>query len=206
MASLLGVQTRARSWLSDVNTDFVMALLTPMGVARLFPGCAGEVADLLIDLGAALGDNDASALLDDASARPDTLSRCVDEWLRERLTRLNTSQLNTAFDAAARELAAGAHVAYVADALGITRRHLSRLVNEHLGIGPKVLMDLHRLDRSLRAVQAGGDGAAGFSDQAHQIREWRRRLCVTPGRYAREKPSTLADTFNQADPSAAYYL
>jgi methylphosphotriester-DNA--protein-cysteine methyltransferase len=79
-------------------------------------------------------------------------------------------------------------------------------VKEHLGIGPKELLDLHRLDRSLSAVQAGCEGCAGFSDQAHQIREWRRRLRTTPGRYARGGRSSLAEAFGNTGPSMTYYL
>ena len=206
MTSLLGVQTQARSWRSDVDTDFVMALLTPLGLARLFPGCASDVVNSLIDVGAVVGDGAARTLLDDASARPDNLATSLDEWLRARLTLFGPTRSIELFDAASRELARAPRVSIVADTLGVTRRHLSRLVSEHLGIGPKELLDLHRLDRSLREVQAGHDGGAGFADQAHQIREWRRRLRTTPGRYARDARSSLAETFGNAEPSAAYYL
>jgi len=206
MTSLLGVQTQARSWRSDVDTDFVMALLTPPGLARLFPGCAGDVVNSLADIGSLVGDGAARSLLDDASARPDNLVTSLDEWLRARLTGFGATPSTELLDAACRELARAPRVSIVADTLGVTRRHLSRLMSEHLGIGPKELSDLHRLDRSLRAVQAGDDGGAGFSDQAHQIREWRRRLRTTPGRYARERRSSLAEAFGGADPSATYYL
>ena len=72
MVSLLGVQTQARSWRSDVDTDFIMALLTPLGLARLFPGCASGVANSLVDAGAVVGDRAAATLLNDGSARPTT--------------------------------------------------------------------------------------------------------------------------------------
>ena len=42
-----------------------------------------------------------------------------------------------------------------ADRLGVSRRHLSRIVSRHLGVSPKALIDLYRLDRSLRALQGG---------------------------------------------------
>jgi AraC-like DNA-binding protein len=204
--SLLGVQTQARSWRSDVDTDFLMALLTPLGLARLFPGCAAELANALIDLGSIVGDGAASSLLDSASARPDSSATTVEEWLMARLTVAGATRSIGLFDAACRELARSSRVSIVAETLGITRRHLSRLVNEHIGIGPKELSDLYRLDRSLNAVQAGHDGGAGFSDQAHQIREWRRRLRTTPGRYARDGRSVVAAAFGSAGPSATYYL
>jgi AraC-like DNA-binding protein len=183
-----------------------MALLTPLGLARLFPGCAADVANSFVDLGSVVGDRAARNLLDDASARPDNLATTLDAWLLGRLTVFGATRSIELFDAAARELACASRVSIVADTLGITRRHLSRLVNEHLGVGPKELLDPHRLDRSLRAVQAGYEGGAGFSDQAHQIREWRRRLRTTPGRYAHDRRSSLAEAFGNAEPSAAYYL
>jgi AraC-like DNA-binding protein len=72
---------------------------------------------------------------------------------------------------------------------------------------PKALIDLYRLDRSLRAVQGGQTaGTDGFADQAHQIREWKRRLGISPGRYAREGRSTLAEAFDPAADRPAFYL
>lgn len=206
MLSLLGVQTQARSWRSDVDTDFIMALLTPLGLARLFPGCASGVANSLVDAGSVVGDRAAATLLNDASARPDSLTAALDGWLLARLTAVRVTGSIDLFEAASRELIYASRVSVAAKTLGVTRRHLSRLVKEHLGIGPKELLDLHRLDRSLSAVQAGCEGGAGFSDQAHQIREWRRRLRTTPGRYARGGRSPLAETFGGADPSVTYYL
>ncbi|MGV2108658.1 hypothetical protein ACQZ4X_21580 [Agrobacterium vitis] len=48
----------------------------------------------------------------------------------------------------------------------------------------------------------------GFSDQAHQIRSWQRRLGVTPGAYARAARAPLADQFDARGgvPGIAYYL
>lgn len=207
--SLLGLQTRARSWRSGADTYFAMALLTPSGLARLMPGCGSGTADALIDFGGAVGDRAARAILEDAAARPDGtgIAAALDDWLLARLTAGAASRSVDLFDAACRELSRGSRVAATAKTLGVTRRHLSRLVTEYLGIGPKALLDLHRLGRSLRAVQAGtGDGAEGFSDQAHQIREWRRRLGKTPGRYAVERRSKLAEAFDPAVLQPAFYL
>jgi AraC-like DNA-binding protein len=206
MLSLLGVQTQARSWRSDVDTDFIMVLLTPLGLARLFPGCAPGIANSIVDAGAVVGDRAAAILLDDASARPDSLAGALDEWLLARLTAVGDVRSIDLFEAACRELTYASRVSVAAESLGVTRRHLSRLVKEHLGIGPKELLDLYRLNRSLSAVQTGCEGGAGFSDQAHQIREWRRRLRMTPGRYMRSGRSPLAEAFGSADPSKIYYL
>jgi hypothetical protein len=89
----------------------------------------------------------------------------------------------------------------------MNRRQLHRLFHRHLGIGPKLLADLERLHSSLRGVQTRyGDPLAGFSDQAHQIRNWRRRLGVTPGtlpvRFAlRWRPISVQTATGTAPPS-----
>ncbi|MCZ7171453.1 helix-turn-helix domain-containing protein, partial [Salmonella enterica] len=82
----------------------------------------------------------------------------------------------------------------IARLTAVDRRQLHRWFERHLGLGPKQLMDLERLQSSIQAVQRGdGDALSGYSDQAHQIRNWRRRLARTPGGYARGGPSPLAE-------------
>lgn len=204
--SLLGLQTQTRAWRSDMDTHFVMALLTPAGLARLAPGQGEVTANAFIDLGALAGDRAASSLLADTSARPAAAGAALDAWLKNRLFHGRERPEAFLTDAACAVLARADRVDAAAGRLGVTRRHLSRVVSEHLGIGPKALLDLHRLDRSLSAVQAGGDGADGFSDQAHQVREWRRRLGTTPGRYARQGRSELAAAFAPAASGPTFYL
>ena len=83
--SLLGIQTHARSWRSDADTHFVMALLTPAGLARFAPGLGVEMADTLLDLSSVLGERAANALLDVAYARSGGLVAALEVWLRTRL-------------------------------------------------------------------------------------------------------------------------
>lgn len=204
--SILGVQTRGRSWRAEENTHFVMALLTPAGIARLAPGAGTVTVDSFLELGALVGDSAAASLLADASGRPEAVTATLDTWLLKRLLVEHTS-LEMAFaNAACAALARSSRVDTAAECLGISRRHLTRVVSGHLGIGPNELLDLHRLDRSLRAVQAGADSLVGFADQAHQICEWRRRLDTTPGRYSRTGRSRLAEKFGSAMSGPAFYL
>ena len=107
--SLLGLQTRARSWRSGADTYFAMALLTPSGLARLMPGCGSGTADALIDFGGAVGDRAARAILEDAAARPDGtgIAAALDDWLLARLTAGAASRSVDLFDAACRGSPAG---------------------------------------------------------------------------------------------------
>lgn len=191
--SLLGVQTRARSWRSWEDTYFVMAMLSPAGLARLFPGAGAASSDALLDLGEAVGDaltSRLAAAVQAAWSRP-RIAQCLDEWLlarmeavavRAELRRLLRAQL--ALDGCG-------SVEQAAAAAGVHRRQLHRWYTQHFGVGPRQMMELQRLQASVRTVQRGGDGADGYADQAHQIRSWRKRLELTPGAYARAAPSTM---------------
>ena len=207
MLSLLGIQNCARTWRSDADSHFVMALLTPAGLTRFAPGSGGDVVDGLIDLSSIIGDRAARGLLDLVYSRLDGLVAALDSWLLARLSgegekpELRLAQSACAF------LSKSKRIDLAAERFGISRRHLSRIISPHLGISPKTLIDLYRLDRSLRAIQGGkSDGVDGFADQAHQVREWRRRLGTTPGRYAREGCSTLARAFDPFSDRTAFYL
>jgi AraC-like DNA-binding protein len=205
--SLLGVQTRARNWRSDADTHFIAALLTPAGLARLAPAAGPDTVDTFLDLGLLIGGREACALLDFVSARRDALAASLDDWLTMRLIHRGGPPETMLLNAACTVLAQSQRVDVAADKVGISRRHLSRVVSRNLGIAPKVLVSLYRLDRSLRALQSGkADGVDGFADQAHQTREWRRRLGTTPGRYAREGRSALAKAWDPVGHRSVFYL
>jgi AraC-like DNA-binding protein len=185
-ASLLGVQTVARTWLSSRDCYFAMAILTLPGLARLFPGVGQAATDLQLDLGALLGDRDTSAIVRSAGAAPspETFAALLDRWLLARLEAVAASAQIAPFAHACRLVEAGSSIARAADALGISTRQLERWFARHVGVGPRTVAGIARLQRSLQAAQHGSTRACdGYADQPHQVRAWRRHLAVTPGRY-----------------------
>jgi AraC-like DNA-binding protein len=89
----------------------------------------------------------------------------------------------------------GRSVDEVALALGISGRHLRRLVLADVGLPPKVYQQVVRLQRFVRAIDAGAQlaGAAaanGYADQPHLTRDIRRFCGITPARLAAERRST----------------
>lgn len=81
----------------------------------------------------------------------------------------------------------------VADLVGLGRRQLARLFREGVGLGPGSLARLSRFQRVLRALD--GDARvplarvaarAGYFDQAHMSRDFRRFGGTTPAAYRRE--------------------
>lgn len=208
--SLLGFQSASRRWRSWSDTYFVMAMFSAVGLARLFPGIGRDCKDRLMDLASYLGDGAACALEADLSAAwsPARIARQLDDWLLRRLDATRAPMELPTLAAAHALLRQGRQVQDIARLTAVDRRQLHRWFERHLGLGPKQLMDLERLQSSIQAVQRGdGDPLTGFSDQAHQIRNWRRRLAQTPGGYARGGPSQLAEYFGrQPGDGPAFYL
>ncbi|EYS86834.1 transcriptional regulator [Cupriavidus sp. SK-4] len=208
--SLLGFQSTSRQWRSWPDTYFVMAMLSGAGLARLFPGVGPDCKDRLLDLAGYLGDGAAHALSADLSAAwtPARIACQLDAWLLRRMTAIRPPAELAAISGAHALLRQGRQVQEVASLTAVNRRQLNRWFERHLGLGPKQLMDLERLQSSIQAVQRGeGDALSGYSDQPHQIRSWRRRLAQTPGDYARNGPSPLAEYFGRLpDDAPAFYL
>ena len=191
-ASLLGIQSRARTWCSDRECYFAMIMLAPGAVARLFPACGPGIADRQLELGEVLGDRDARGLQACVAAArsPEKICAALERWLLDRLASVRTAGTTVAFERACAALVATGNVARAAAEVGVSIRQLERWCASFVGHPPQTLAGIARVQRSLRAVQAGrGDARDGFADQAHQIRAWRRHLGVTPGRY---RPSDMS--------------
>ena len=71
----------------------------------------------------------------------------------------------------------------LADGVGMTRRHLERQFQRHVGISPKRLARIARFQRALRFLERHDDGPSptgaltaatcGYADQAHFVRDFR---------------------------------
>lgn len=207
-ASLLGLQSRTRTWSASCETSFVMVMLTLPGLVRLFPH-AGATAGALLDLGALVGDRTAHSLGDDlrAARDPARVSRQLDAWLCRRSATITMPPELATIEHACKLLGDGAPVTTVARDAACGRRQLHRWFVRHFGVGPKAVMELARMHASVRALQRGDldDAVAGFADAPHQIRSWRRQLGTTPGRYAQAGPSALARAVTDVD-APAFYL
>jgi AraC-like DNA-binding protein len=84
-----------------------------------------------------------------------------------------------------------ARVSAVAGELGVSERHLRRVVEAEVGYGPKRLGRVLRLRRALARVRAGAElaevaFAGGYADQAHFARDCRELAGVPPGRFVQD--------------------
>lgn len=85
----------------------------------------------------------------------------------------------------------------VAEALGVTARHLRRAFVENIGVGPKEFARSVRLRRAIRQTASSDDWGriaadAGYYDQAHLIADFRDLVGLTPGAYLARATSHVA--------------
>jgi AraC-like DNA-binding protein len=129
---------------------------------------------------------------------PDRIARRVAEqvWAGRFPEALRPSPVDTRVRHAVRRLwSTETDVAAVAGELGVTGRHLRRLLMEHTGIGPKAVQRVGRFQRFLLAADAAcppstlADLAAdaGYADQAHLAREVRELAGLAPSALLRER-------------------
>ena len=87
-------------------------------------------------------------------------------------------------------VAARVTLAEVAAAAGMSEFHCIRVFRRATGVPPYAYLDLLRVERAKALLEAGMAisrvaYAAGFSDQSHLTRRFKRVVGVTPGVYAR---------------------
>ncbi|WP_342371722.1 helix-turn-helix domain-containing protein [Propioniciclava soli] len=159
--------------------------LTPRGARALLGVPAAPLASTLVsgdELGAALPRCLHERLAPLSWARRFTV---LEEHLLERLGRAGRAGHRTAELGWRRLTGAPRRVEEVARELGVSRRHLRNLFMAEFGLSPKEVAQVARFDRA-RTLATNGvplaetAAAAGYADQAHLTREWRRFAGLTP--------------------------
>jgi AraC-like DNA-binding protein len=204
-ALLAGPSTRPVRLRPGGHADVIGCHIEP-GAGRGLVGMPlGELADELPELGEVAG-----ALardLTDELASPRRGERWTDV-LDRRLTRALDGPARSTRPAriealVARLRARGGRVpiAALADSAGLSTRQLERLFHEHVGLGPKVFARLVRFQRALGLVRANGRASlaavaarAGYFDQAHLVRDFRRFAGAPPSAF-RTSEHALIDHF-----------
>jgi AraC-like DNA-binding protein len=201
------VETWERSWLSGLHehsliiesadgTHLVSARLRPLGAARLLGPCVPAAANSVVDLEALFGPDAAAlraALL--AADGPAARFALLERWLLGRSTpeesvpefvRLAVARIDEAHGRLA--------IARLHLELGVSRKHLAVAVRRHLGIPAKAYARIRRfvwtLDR-LRETESPDwprlASEAGYSDQSHLVRDFRRIGAASPTDYLRRR-------------------
>jgi AraC-like DNA-binding protein len=149
----------------------------PAAVAAAFRTPASSLRNRSVPADSVLGSRRARSLAD---------RQGIDAWIRSIEPSSRTL--------AAVDLLATRPVDDVAAELDVTGRHLRRIVLAEVGLAPKVYQQVVRLQRFIRAIDAGAPLAAaamtaGYADQPHLTRAVRRFSALTPADLARERRS-----------------
>ena len=200
VGGITGIQSEVRRFLPRPETRTVLVRLTPLGGYRLFGCPMSEIADRHVPMDR-VAPAAASAVRRVTGAAPDKVAQLVQGWLVEVMRRQGRHAHDDVAAAVERILVRGGgeRVRDVAGALGVGRRHLERLFRQQVGVGPKEFASLARFHHVLERVgqrRAWADVAleAGFADQSHFIRSFKRRAGVTPGEYEAACRSDAAGT------------
>lgn len=175
-----------------------LAELTDASVGLSELGLPGELVDRVVGAAAGPGAPRLPARIPLSSISHARVSALVG-WLRQRLAEAPRPDPRIA-QAVARLSTGEARVDDVADLLGVTRQHLSRGFRREVGITPKQLARIARMQRAAAALRRGGDLARlaaelGYFDQSHLSRELRDLVGVTPAALAAERPIALSHLF-----------
>lgn len=193
-----------RSWFSGLHersifieslegTHLVSIRLHPLGATQLLGGDAARAANSIVDLAILIG-ADAHDLRDrllaaeSAGARFAILEEFVGratledipEFVREAVDRI--------------EVTHGAlRIADLHHELDVSRKHLALSFTRYVGITPKSYAQIHRFLWALEQLRQSTEvnwsrlaAEAGYSDQSHLVRDFRRVGAASPTEYLRK--------------------
>jgi AraC-like DNA-binding protein len=184
--------------------------LEPAGARALLRVPLCDLEDRIVPLDAVLG-ADGRRLpeaLGDARAEGD-LAAAAWAWVGERLGGLPRASACDAAVARLRARGGAVPVAEVAAGVGLSRRQVERRFREEVGLSPKRLARVLRLQRAARRLRA--DPAAslarlalevGCADQAHLTREFTALAGVSPARWVAEEHAVAAAFLGPEEPAA----
>jgi AraC-like DNA-binding protein len=208
-ALVVGTMTRAISVATDGPTRITGVRFRPGGASPFVPAPAHELTDQSVPLDTLWGREAARfherlILAKGDSERVGILDRALAGMLERANDRLDGTVL-----AASRSVAASggrATVDTIARSSGIGRRQLERRYRASVGIGPKLSCSIARfrkvvalLHREPSAPLGQVAFRAGYADQSHLNRDFKRFAGLSPGAYRRSwEPAALPrDAFVQ---------
>lgn len=196
------IQSGPRYARTEGAMHLIGARLDPLLAAMLFRGAAlgDDGRPIPID---EMGNAELWDLREQMCDQPEDEARCalLHDWLGRK-----TQSIETGWLPSQRELSKiGWRVDALADMLQLSPRGLHKRFVDHLGVGPKLWLQLGRFDALLQSdpsCRSLAETAAvfGYTDQAHMTAEFRRFAGTSPGRYMQERDAA------RAPPRAPHFL
>ncbi|WP_374454950.1 helix-turn-helix domain-containing protein [Nocardioides sp.] len=196
-SSVSGLHTTAAAVHHGDHQRGIQLSLTPVGARALWGVPAGALAGELLDLDAV--DTGLADLPERLSGEAswDARLAVLDHALLDSLRRHGTPVVRPEVGRAMALLTRGVPVAVAADDVGYSRRRLSTLVHDEVGVTPKTYQRLARFaDAHGRLRRAALDGdvsvarvaaESGYADQAHLARDWSGFAGCSPTEWLRRE-------------------
>ena len=172
--------------------------LDPLGARRLLGFPAAELGNQLVALDDAVG-GFATELTGRLWDAPNAAERhaIAQRLLAGRLVEDHATAPEVAYALTRLQASRGAaRIESLAAEVGWSRRHLSARFREAVGLSPKAVARLFRVEHAAQRIHAGdplGDiaYAAGYSDQSHLNRDFRELVGCTPTEFpfVQDKPA-----------------
>ena len=182
--------------------------LAPLAARRLLGVPMGELANRSVDLGDVMGPAAAElAERIDCAGTPERAFAIVEDAIQARLAAAPRADPGVAWSLARLGASGGrAPVGGLAEELGWSHRRLIARFRDAVGMPPKRVARILRLERLLARVDgpeppdwARAAAECGFADQAHLAREVRELTGLTPTGLRADRVNSLQD----APPAAA---
>lgn len=182
---VVGAMTRALVLPAHAPIRTVAVRFRPGGATPFLRVPAHELTDQRVDC----KDLGARWLACDALLEAEELTtsvRLLERALLARLARIDAPNPLVAHAVRALNGPVQPSVAQLARALGLTRQHLAREFRAHVGISPKELGKVARMQRAVACIQRGrttlaaAAANAGYFDEAHMDRDFRELVGATP--------------------------
>ncbi len=196
-----GLHTSAAAIHHDGNQYGTAVELTPLGAHAVFGMPAGELTGQVVPLGDLLGGRacELTERLAEARAWKHRFAVMDDVLARGRSERTVPPEVMHAWERLVRR-AEPLDVRMLADEVGWSRRHLSERFRREIGLPPRQLARVVRLQRSRRLLTLGDRSTmtavatdSGYYDHAHMLHEWRSLAGCTPAEWLREELPSIQD-------------
>jgi AraC-like DNA-binding protein len=194
-ASAVGTMTRAVVVGPAPEARTVAVRFRPGGAIAFLKVPAEELTDRVVEC-AALGLRWVDTAELDGGADLQGAVRALERVLLARLSGVEPPHPIVTYAVRALYGAEPPTIATLMAKTGWTRQHQNRMFLRHVGVGPKMLARVARLQRAVADLQRGRDlGLAdaavrlGYFDQAHMALDFRRLLGVTPSAVAASRSS-----------------
>lgn len=183
--------------LERVDQRAVVGIVFEPGAARVVLGIAQDaLADTHVGLDDVWGRGEGERLVEQLRAEPTPEARLLraEEALVRRVAGTGRSKDGLVLEALRRMHAGATEIGSIAETLGVTARRLRRHFCAELGLAPKPMVRVIRLQRALDALSTGLPLtdvalASGYFDQAHLGHEFSALAGMSPGQYRDRNPA-----------------